>query len=155
MFTCAFWTLRPNPEDRDFEYTAVPFPKGPNNPDHKYTNLCGLSQGWGIPRGVTKPEDVWEVFMQVTGMWFDNDWELRNEGVYSYPYMQLLTKQDADRILDAIRFKQKVDYIGLIPGACQGYNFSGAFYEGRGTPAQVVEEVRQEVEDAIAEALGR
>jgi hypothetical protein len=151
MFVAAWWTLRPNPAERNFEYTAVPFPKGPNNPNHQYANLTGPNGGWVIPRGVENPYDVIHVYNEGFGWWFGNDWELRNEGLFSYPNMQMLNQMDVDRILDVQRNRQKFDLGSSIPDADRGGAFFWNFYHNEGTPAQVVEGFRQEVEDAIAE----
>ena len=80
FFPVGEWTMQQ--VNVNFEYTIVPFPKGPDN-EKPYSFMKGFGMGLAIPRGVSRPEDVYTVF----------------EGIFSWPDENLLIQRDHEYIM--------------------------------------------------------
>jgi multiple sugar transport system substrate-binding protein len=156
MFHAWIWSL-PDLEDRTFDYTAVPYPKGPDNMGD-YSYFSSFEQGVAIPRGINDPEDVFTIWYEM-GKWYGNDFDLKDEEDLSWPYSKFNTARDGERIMDALSKGRKFDIGGAIHVDGVGYDWiSGGFaqsaFEDTATPAQFAEENRQERQNMLDTVFG-
>jgi hypothetical protein len=158
--TCFFmgyiWLL-PDGADAPFDYTAVPFPIGPGNTDGK-TFFRSFDWGLAVPRGVQNPEEVFNVWFEYIN-WYGDDFAMKDEADLAWPYSKFLRERDAERIMDALSTQGRMDVGDLVFVDGTGYTwitgaFAQAFFEGWGTPAQVVEEHRQHHQEMLETVFG-
>jgi hypothetical protein len=156
FFTAYVWLL-PDLSERTFDYTAVPYPKGPDNKGNSMY-FSAFIQGVGIPRGVQNPDDVFTVWYEL-GKWFGTDFELKDEDDMIWPYSKFNTARDAERIMDALTIGRKIDIGDAVFVDGRGYtwvigDFNLAFFRDEATPAQIVESNRQNHQDMLDQMFG-
>jgi hypothetical protein len=111
-----------------------------------------------MPRGVVDPELTFNVWFEYVN-WYGDDFEIKDETDLVWPYSKFIRLRDAERIMDALSTQARMDISDLVHVDGSGYNwvtgaFAQAFYEGWGTPAQVVEEHRQHHQNMLDTVFG-
>ena len=154
FFVAAFWIM-PDAGDWAFDYTAVPFPKGPSYDGHSFFMSFGM--GVGVPRGTINPEDAFLIYEKYWN-WYGEDPELLTEGQMLYPYSKFKTEAEAERIMDVLNNQLRFDIGGSVLVDGWGYSwingtFAHEFYEGYSTPVQMVESGKQRYQDMLDTVL--
>jgi len=149
--------MLPEAADRTFTYAAVPFPIGPDNVDGT-TFMSGFISGFGIPRGVENPEDVFEVWY-LLNHWYGDDLELKDEVDLIYPLSRFMTEADGMRIMNNIVNNRRIDPGMTVMLDGIGYHWMAGsiaetFYWGTETPASIVE-ARRPDQQAMLDAVFR
>ena len=151
------WWMMPNALDMSYEFSAVPFPAGPDYDGHSF--FSKVQQGQAIPRGADRPEDiffVWELYAN----WHDGDTDLIMQRTESVLAPLFENEDDMRRILyDVIAEQGKLDLGESIYVDGRGYiwvagDMCKALFDGTGTPAQVAEMYRQPEQDMINVVFG-
>ena len=93
-FFVASWYNLPEPDERTFNYTTVPFPRGPDNDAHVSIPQT-LMWGYAIPHGTPSPEDVfmfWEA-------WHDLDYTVVGDIRFDYIAQRFMRYEDFSRVI--------------------------------------------------------
>jgi ABC-type glycerol-3-phosphate transport system substrate-binding protein len=145
----------------DFEYHIVPFPKGPSGTGESAAMGLG-SDFYVIPKGIEKPEQVYQVLEEFYG-WYADDYEVRDEDMRLIAEGSFIDESDVEMMytIESWRNKEGWKDIGLIvnriaktpEGNMLINSIFGGVTTGEATPAEAVESVKQLFQDGIDSIL--
>ncbi|MCL2360818.1 MAG: extracellular solute-binding protein [Defluviitaleaceae bacterium] len=152
FFTAATWALWTEGANLPFDYTAVPFPQGPNNP-RGYQFLEAFPHGVGVARGTEDPEMVYHLF-ELMNAWHGDNLAYAYGQPTEYARAAFRTEACVQRMLEFIP-RRRMD-LGLSVVADDGWQlgwmastFAYSFHTGGATIAQIIEENRLHAQSVI------
>jgi len=164
FFVTEMWTLGWGPRGDHIEYVAgVPFPTGPNNTSGN-VSMSRMSHGPAIPRGVENPYEVYRMISEIRFAFryfsdpaYESDTgeatveQFLNATREGWVHTLFATAEDADRVLYGMNNLSRFD-IGTNVWDFQDmlYEIGGQIMRSEGTPAQLLEAHRQQMDDIVA-----
>ena len=158
MFPVATWSLYAQRDNIPFEYTAVPWPQGPNNPQG-FSFLEAFMNGWAIPRGVEDPGMVYHMF-ELMNSWHGDDPEIADGQPIEVVRGLFRTEEEVQRVINFMT-RRRPD-LGMSVMAEDGWALSWvfgslawSFHYGGDSIATIIEEIRPLAEATIEDNFGR
>ncbi|TYQ17037.1 UNVERIFIED_CONTAM: multiple sugar transport system substrate-binding protein [Acetivibrio alkalicellulosi] len=150
FFPLVSWMLS-EVNELPYDYSIVPFPKGPENKSGK---TCSITHdGFYIPKGVEEPEKVYQVLEEL--LWFfGDDPDIRDDSTMEWLEQQWLIEEDLKIAIEVSANQSKIELYDFVPGFPMG-DVIGAVLSGDMTVAQAVEANKQVAQDAIDQLLSK
>lgn len=145
MSYMADWVMPDGDARPEYEYTVVPFPKGPANKTD--STFMKAMAGYVILKGVKDPQYIYQIYEELK-IPEDEDLDERDQGTRDWLANKFRIEEDIERTFEICGTGAKYDAFTGIPGFPVG-EILGAIYEDGKTPAQAVEEFKPVAQDKI------